>query len=403
MRYLRATLLLLGVLVCGGSGAAAPAAGKVTLGPDVLTPPPSGGFTFGAVGCQKGPYSPCLYLDMESTNPAIPVVSPIDGVITKWRFRAGCCTEAQTETKALTLVTFAKGPSFGYPSGVVQLRGASYELRPGDQLLSSAPPELPARLPIKAGERFGIVADEPIAFAVDATLGGVTSAVMMNGVEYQGQRYGSAVNAAIMMSVDIEPDADGDGYGDETQDCKPADPAVAEGPGCDPPPPVVQLPIPNPLSVGIACGGPAGPACPPLTAPTPPVTSEAAAPPPPPIALARIIGSVPASTDGTRFTVSLSCPASAGGPCTGVLVIDPAGGSKARRLAATAPARRSYGTVTYSVAPGKTAALVVRLNRAGRAALKKRRKLTVALVLQPTGGTTTRVTRTLRAAKGRGR
>jgi hypothetical protein len=37
-----------------------------------------------------------------------------------------------------------------------------------------------------------------------------------------------------LVSAVVEPDADGDGYGDETQDCAPTDAAVHVDPGCDP-------------------------------------------------------------------------------------------------------------------------------------------------------------------------
>ena len=40
-----------------------------------------------------------------------------------------------------------------------------------------------------------------------------------------------------LVGADVEPDADGDGYGDETQDCAPADPAVQTGCGATPEPP----------------------------------------------------------------------------------------------------------------------------------------------------------------------
>lgn len=391
--WIRRALLLIALVLVGAVAGAPAASAKVTLGPDVTTPAPSGGLNVGAYGCQGGAYSPCLFINMESTNPAIPVVSPIDGVITKWRFRAGCCTDPQTETKTLTLVTFAKGVSFGYPSGVIDQTGTSYELRPGDQLLSSSPPELPARLPITTGERFGIVADSPIAFSADGTLGGITSSVMANGYIYNGQRYGNAMNAAIIMSVDIEPDADHDGYGDETQDCKPDDPAVHDT-GCAPEVVTSQPSYIPPLSVAINC--PSGGSCspPPGSPPPTPVPT----PTPPPIVLAPLVGAVPASSDGTRFNVVLGCPKSAAGPCTGVLILNPAGGTKAQRLAAAAAAA-SFGTATYSVAPGKTSKLLVKLNSAGRKALKRKGKLQVRLTVQPTGGTPTSVTRTLKAKK----
>ena len=63
-----------------------------------------------------------------------------------------------------------------------------------------------------------------------------------------------------LVGADIEPDADRDGYGDETQDCAPADPAVQTGCGATPEPPGPSTGTP----------GPATPTTP--TTPTTPVT-----------------------------------------------------------------------------------------------------------------------------------
>lgn len=391
MAPLRALLLVALALL---SAALSPglAQAKVTLGPDVALPPPSGGFHFAAVGCQKAPYSPCTYVNMRSTNPDVVVAAPFDGVIVKWRTRAGCCTDPQSVTRTMTLVTIKQGVqdgAYGYVYGAAQLTGTSFELTPGNQILSVPATEFPARLPIKAGERFGVRADDPFAFGVDDTITGVTSTVLFNGVVSGGENYGTAYGVPMMMSADVEPDVDGDGYGDETQDCKPADPLIHDT-DCDPVPIVPQAPH-DLLSVGINCPNGSCPAPPgPASDPTPP-------PPPPPPPVVPILSAVPASSDGTRFNVSLYCPPTATLRCGGVLVINPAGGTKARRLAAPAPT--NYGSATYAIEPGKKLAVKVELNRRGRKALKKKGKLKVSITLQPTGGVATSFTRTLSVKK----
>ena len=221
---------------------AAPSAmGSVRLGPD-LTPVGDGlGY-----GCQPGTYSPCTFVNLHSTNPAVLDAAPSDGVITKWRFRAGCCTEKQTESLAMTLKTFRPGVldgSGGYPHIVPVRTGPSFVLEPGSQVIADPAVELPARVPIAAGERIGIVADDPIAFASYA-VPNVSMAFIASGYFDQGEAYGTSYATAVAINADIEPDTDGDGFGDETQDCHPGD-ATQSG---DCSPPVVALPPPPPRS-----------------------------------------------------------------------------------------------------------------------------------------------------------
>jgi hypothetical protein len=63
---------------------AAPATAAVRLGPD-LTPVQNGA----AYGCAPG-HATCTWVNLHGTNPQALTASPVDGVITKWRFRAGC-------------------------------------------------------------------------------------------------------------------------------------------------------------------------------------------------------------------------------------------------------------------------------------------------------------------------
>lgn len=385
MRQLRSVITLAVVLLVSAL-APLPAGAAVTLGPDVTIPPPSGGLHLGAIGCQAGQYSPCLYVNMRSTNPAVIVAAPFDGVIVKWRSRAGCCTDPQTQTKTMTLVTVKQGVqdgNFGYVFATPVLQGTAFDLAPGNQILGYPATEFPARLPIKTGERIGIRADHPFAMGVDDTITGVVSSSIANGTVYGGEPYGQTWGVPMMMSADVEPDADGDGYGDESQDCAPADPATHDA-GCSPGPPA-----PGPqdlLSVGINCNGP----CPPSAGAGPTPTPKPTPLPP----VVPIVSAVPASSDGTRFNVTLVCPPASTVRCGGVLRLDPAGGSKAQRLAAAK--LKSYGSTTYSIAAGAKGKVSVKLNAAGRKALRKQGRLKVKLVLQPTGGPATSVTRTLK-------
>ncbi|WP_445151810.1 hypothetical protein [Baekduia sp. Peel2402] len=366
MRRLLAVLALALLVPAVGNAA-------VRLGPDVTKPMPSGGLHLAAMGCQQlAQYNPCAFFNAYSTNADVVAGSPIDGVITSWSFRAGCCDGETDVPHHLKLYTY-KLTSGPYLSAAPVSEGATFEIPPGNVLLSDPPTKLPARLPIATGELVAISADHPIAFAIDDTIPGVTYTFLANGYTY-GSFYTAG---ALMISALVEPDADKDGFGDETQDCAPADAAVHEG--CVPTsPPVVLPPPPDPLSVGcnapVCAGttnGSGGTSTP--TAPVPVPKTGTIAPP----------------TNPNSVYVPLSCPPNVPQYCGGYLSVI-AGGAKAS-AAATATRTR------YSIAPGKSKQVKVPLSAKLRQQLKRKGKLTVTLRLQPDGGAkATTFTRTIK-------
>jgi hypothetical protein len=365
--------LLLVLVAIAVLAAPSSASAGVRLGPDLSVKPCEGQqFCFAAIGCQVAPYTPCSYVNLHSTNAEVPVASPIKGIVTKWRFRAGCCTQAQTEEKKLTLWTFRPGTQdgqFGYSWADRVLEGASFSLPPGNLLVSEPFTELPARLPIAVGERVGIVADNPIDFAVYNPTAGIISTQLSNGYAYGNPMAGTA----IAISADVEPDADGDNYGDETQDCAPADPGSHEG-NCHQPPasPIVNPPVGGGGGpcVGICGGGGVVIILPPLY--------------------------YPPRGDGTKVYIPLSCPAAATQPCGGWLIFKEPPPPKKSSVAGGAAKARVFARVKYSVQPGKTKRILVKLSKAGRKLLKRRGKLKVVVTVKPTGGQETSVRRTLK-------
>ncbi len=178
-------------------------------------------------------------------------------------------------------------------------------------------------MPIKAGERFGILADYPIEFVVYENFPGVTSTQFASGLVFEGQDYGGAFGFTLALSANVEPDTDRDGYGDETQDCQPTDP-LQHGTECVPPP--APIPLPTPVLVGIPCG------------------SNCSSGPTSGVVFSPVLGTAVPSGDATHVYVSLKCPPTAVKACGGFLVIMPGGATKATAIKRT----------RYSVAPGKT-------------------------------------------------
>jgi hypothetical protein len=379
---MRGSIRCLGPLLALGLLVAAPSAhGFTRLGPD-LTNAPGAGFV--AVGCQMAPqYQPCGYLTYSSSNPQVLAQAPANGVITSWRFRAGCCTDQTDRDHTLTLRTYRRGvqTAGGYPYAVAAGTGPSFVIPAGNQLPGDPPVTLPARLPIQAGEMVGIQADYPISFAVYNPTSAVLSTVLFNGYEYFGEQYGNPITeTAIAINADVEADADADGYGDETQDCAPADaafnvdcsslPGGGPNPPSDPPP---STPPSNPPvfvpggGCQSNCGGGAvfgG------------FTGGGFVPQP--------------SGDGSKVYIPLSCPPGATQPCGGFLILNQASPKQGVVL------YKELGRVEYVVAPGQTQKVKLNLSKAGRKLLKKKGKLKVQITIDPNEGDSTTIAKTLK-------
>jgi hypothetical protein len=372
----RGLLLLCLILLVLAAAATAPAGAAVTLGPDLSVKPCVGQQAcFAAIGCQAGQYSPCSYVNLHSNSATVPVASPIKGVVTRWRFRAGCCTETQTAPRTMTLKTFKPGiqdGSFGYSFIVPLLTGNSFVIPVGNLVSSDPFVELPSRLPIAVGERVGVVADNPIDFAVYSPTQGVISTVVANATFYNGEAYGNPiVNVAIAISADVEPDADNDGYGDESQDCAPTDPTKTGG--CPPP---STGPIINPPVGG---GGPCRENC------------HGGG------VVIIMTPSYPPSGDGSKIYIPLSCPAAATQPCGGFLIItQPPPPKKSSTAASGAAKAKVLARVRYSVSPGKTKKVLVKLSKTGKKLLKRKGRLKVVITARPSDGAAVSVRRTLK-------
>lgn len=185
-----------------------------------------------------------------------------------------------------------------------------------------------------------------------------------------------------LIQADLEPDADGDGFGDETQDSCAADPTIRSGPvataaQCRPPAPVTGGGT-TPAPAGSFIAGPAG-------------ARDAV----------LIAGSRTAA-------IPIICPAGAPASCTGTV-----GGHTVQRLstrtattAATAYVR--LAAKPFSVAPGKIAQIALTLPAGARRELARRGRLALNVTVTqtaPTAATAThritvrRVAKTVRATR----
>jgi hypothetical protein len=159
--------------------------------------------------------------------------APVSGVITKFRIYA--------KTEAPTLVTF-RVADISRPNPMDETSATATAAGTGPTV-TIQPTEEPAirefggRLPVKKGQHLAIDATD-----VQATYnnGGhkfsyIFTPQLVNGAAPQAS---AEPVGELLVQGEIEPDVDGDGFGDETQDQCPSQ-ATTQGP-CDTTPPVVS-------------------------------------------------------------------------------------------------------------------------------------------------------------------
>jgi len=191
---MRRSLGLVTVLAALGPAAAAPAA--TTIGSDLSKTP-----TAGLLSCA----TTCTAFTGDNSTGAPVAVAPADGVIVRWRVRSG------SAGSGVALRTLRSAGS-GLYTGV----GTSES-----QTLQSGTTTFATRLPVKAGDLIGIDADGAAKIVASAT---ATAAYVFNPpLGAFARAPAKQANRELLVNADIEPDADGDGYGDETQDLCPGD------------------------------------------------------------------------------------------------------------------------------------------------------------------------------------
>jgi hypothetical protein len=274
-RYLdlvRCTLAALCSVLFAGAAPAVSRAATVTVGSDL-----SAAVTVDN-GCEAGSCTRTL-LSLGGTE----VRSPVDGVVVRWRAVGAGLVHLRLARRDAGGAWRAgpATPAVAFPAGAE--RG-----------------EWAARLPIAAGDFIGVG-------------GGVGSGVFLAGHCDCPQFPGTATalfwlplltdgetraplardGLEPLVNVDIETDADRDGFGDDTQDCAPADPAVHENcgatpqpgsspaspqPGSSPASPSPSAPAPSAPGTGGGDPAPASPATPPAPGSRMPASPPAIAP-----------------------------------------------------------------------------------------------------------------------------
>jgi len=255
MRKIIGLTLMAGFLLLGSAGSAQAA---TTIGQTFVPVVPCGaGSTY-----------------LQTTSPGVAYKTPNAGVITSWSHLAGA-DPGQMRFKV------ARGSGVSYA-----IVGQS----PLETLTPSTPNTFPVRIPVQAGDVIGFYPTTGLPCGVNSSgfdyrykFGDVQPAAPMTWM--------SGINFQLDLSATLEPDVDGDGYGDETQDGCPSD-ATTQGP-CPAPPPPVDTDGDGVPDNSDACPSVAGPAAnngcplPPVTDTDPPKT-KISKPPPASSALSKV-------------------------------------------------------------------------------------------------------------------
>ena len=158
--------------------------------------------------------------------------APSDGVVVRWRV-----LNAESGPYTLRVVSFLPGSSGGVYRTYRVLHSSATEnvTAPAGPLFSKIS-SFQTRLPIPAGAYLGLGKPSGRNFGFQASGGSATYSEVDNvgdGLAASGETH----NGTFLYDADVEPDVDGDGYGDVSQDSCPTSAAIHEGP-C----PVVTVP-----------------------------------------------------------------------------------------------------------------------------------------------------------------
>lgn len=210
--------------LCLGSPIGAAACSGTLFGSNLQgegSPPP---LSCGGGGCIK----------VQKTLNGASTAASFDGVVVRWRVLNG--ESGSYRARVMVPNPAATGGLF---TGFTVLHSSAAE-----SVTESVPPfskisTFQTRLPIPAGGYVGLKVPSLADQGFQAS-GGAATFVETNdggdGITVSGQSH----NGAVLYDADIEPDVDGDGYGDVSQDSCPSSASVHEG-SCPPSPPT---PIP---------------------------------------------------------------------------------------------------------------------------------------------------------------
>jgi len=159
---------------------------------------------------------PCTFVATKGpTGAAYPSVSPVDGVVVRWRASFVGTGASSTRFRVLS-------PSNVMGQFVAQAGGAAETATPGEHSFST-------RVQIVKNDLIGLDMAGPSVPTLGIGSRDSSGATLSRAEPQPGDAGGFSFDATFadsepMLNADVEPDADDDGYGDATQDLCPSDP-----------------------------------------------------------------------------------------------------------------------------------------------------------------------------------
>jgi hypothetical protein len=143
---------------------------------------------------------------LERVSPsALPLTAPVNGVVTSWKVNSGV-SEGTPEQMRVLRPTGAPNEflTVGESTEQVVVKGANV---------------FPTRIPVQAGDHFGVFGTvQDVVFCGGADPGDTAGFFLISAAVGSAHTFTPTTNVRIPMVAVIEPDRDGDGYGDDTQD-----------------------------------------------------------------------------------------------------------------------------------------------------------------------------------------
>ncbi len=231
-------LHLLGPVVLLTMLVVSPSHSAVTIGSNLTNPAGGGVCGFGSFIAAD---FRCTFVQTSQTLDVATggLMVPSDGVMVRWRVKLG--------TLASDITRFAATPQV-LRANTGGAKGDLVELPLDDPGVH----QYDTRLPVKAGDSVGLQTD----VTTDDVSGGNSPITYCNSGAGTLNRYSGGIdegefvpidpvaNCELLLNGDIEPDADHDGFGDETQDQCPTNTAI-QGPCPDTTPPTATISLSN--------------------------------------------------------------------------------------------------------------------------------------------------------------
>ena len=156
--------------------------------------------------------------------------APVDGVITKFRIRAYVNVEPQQVTFRVADITRDAGDD-STALATVAGSGPTVTLGVNEGALEAPIQEFAGRVPVKKGQHLAIDAGKYVQATYNNSGDKFSYVYAPPLVDGSGARGSTEATGELLVQATIEPDADGDGFGDETQDQCPSQ-KTTQGP-CD--------------------------------------------------------------------------------------------------------------------------------------------------------------------------